>query len=63
MPTRLDCIATFLAMLEMCRLQRVVIFQRKRLGEIRIALVAEEARPEGEPDELATDEVVTEEEG
>jgi len=38
MDTRLDRIATFLAVLEMMRLARVVVFQRKLFGEIRIAL-------------------------
>jgi segregation and condensation protein A len=37
LPTRLDRIATFLAILEMVRLQLIVVFQRKALGEIRIA--------------------------
>jgi len=37
LPTRLDRIATFLAVLEMMRLSLVVIFQRKLLGEIRVA--------------------------
>jgi segregation and condensation protein A len=36
LPTRLDRIATFLALLEMVRLQLVLVFQRKALGEIRI---------------------------
>jgi len=39
LPTRLDRIATFLAILEMVRLQLIVAFQRKALGEIRIAKV------------------------
>jgi len=38
MDTRLDRIATFLAVLEMMRLTRVIVFQRKLFGEIRIAL-------------------------
>jgi segregation and condensation protein A len=48
LPTRLDRIATFLAVLEMVRLQLIVIFQRKALGEIRIAraVVAEEGDPD-----------------
>jgi segregation and condensation protein A len=37
LPTRLDGIATFLALLEMLRLQLVVAFQRKLFDEIRIA--------------------------
>jgi segregation and condensation protein A len=56
--TNLDRIATFLAVLEMCRLQMIVIFQRKLLGEIRVALAPERGAeepgengtaPEGEP--------------
>jgi segregation and condensation protein A len=43
LPTRLDRIATFLAVLEMMRLAVIVVFQRKLFGEIRIAL-----RPERE---------------
>jgi segregation and condensation protein A len=38
LPTRLDRVATFLAVLEMVRLRWIVAFQRKLLGEIRIAL-------------------------
>jgi segregation and condensation protein A len=38
LPTRLDRIAAFLAVLEMMRLALVVVFQRKHLGEIRVAL-------------------------
>lgn len=37
LPTRLDKIATFLAMLEMMRLRMIVAFQRSIGGEIRIA--------------------------
>ena len=36
--TRLDRIATFLAVLEMMRLAVIVVFQRKLFGDIRIAL-------------------------
>ncbi len=36
--TRLDRIATFLAVLEMMRLAVIVVFQRKLFGEIRVAL-------------------------
>jgi len=43
LPTRLDRIATFLAVLEMMRLTIVVVFQRKALGEIRVALRPETA--------------------
>jgi segregation and condensation protein A len=37
LPTRLDRIATFLALLEMMRLQLVSAYQRELFGEIRIA--------------------------
>lgn len=37
LPTRLDRIATFLALLEMLRLRLVVAFQRKLFDEIRVA--------------------------
>ena len=37
LPARLERIATFLAVLEMVRLKMVLVFQRKTLGEIRIA--------------------------
>jgi segregation and condensation protein A len=48
LPTRLDKIATFLAMLEMMRLRMIVAFQRTIGGEIRIARRedVEEASPE-----------------
>ena len=52
LPTRLDRIATFLAILEMIRLQLVVVFQRKLLGEIRVARVdpqEQEPQESGEP--------------
>ena len=49
LPTRLDRIATFLAILEMMRLQLIVAFQRRALGEIRIARVAREDEPQGAP--------------
>lgn len=39
LPTRLDRIATFLALLEMMKLQLVAVFQRKMFGEIRVAAV------------------------
>ena len=61
LPNRTERIATFLAVLEMARLQMIVLFQRARESEIRIALRkdygeetaaegggAEERRPEGE---------------
>jgi segregation and condensation protein A len=59
LPTRLDRIATFLAVLEMMRLQLIVAFQRKALGEIRIAKVADETdaaanvEPDPPPDRTA----------
>lgn len=43
LPTRVERIATFLAILEMLRLQLLVAFQRKAFGEIRIARVPEAA--------------------
>jgi segregation and condensation protein A len=43
LPTRLDRIATFLAVLEMMRQAVVVVFQRKLAGEIRVALRPERA--------------------
>jgi len=46
LPTRLDRIAAFLAVLEMLRLQSIVAYQRKRLGEIRIRLREEPPRCE-----------------
>jgi segregation and condensation protein A len=49
LPTRLDRIATFLAVLEMIRLQLVVVFQRKMFDEIRVARAPEpEPADEGE---------------
>ena len=44
LPNRIERIATFLAVLEMLRLRLIVAFQRRRLGEIRIA-----RRAAGEP--------------
>ncbi len=41
--TRLDRIATFLAVLEMMRLAVIIVFQRKLFGEIRVALRAQSA--------------------
>lgn len=38
LPTQLDRIATFLAVLELMRLAVIVVFQRKLFGEIRVAL-------------------------
>ena len=37
LPSRLEILATFLAVLEMMRMQIIVVFQRKSFGEIRIA--------------------------
>ena len=45
-PDRLDRIATFLAVLEMVRLRKLVAFQRTLFGEIRIALRQEPAAAE-----------------
>ncbi len=41
LPRRIERIATFLAVLEMLRLRLIVVFQRKRLGAIRVALRVE----------------------
>ncbi|HEX4825615.1 MAG TPA: segregation/condensation protein A [Candidatus Polarisedimenticolaceae bacterium] len=38
LPSRIERIATFLAVLEMVRLQMIVLFQRAAYGDIRIAL-------------------------
>jgi segregation and condensation protein A len=45
LPSRIERIATFLAVLEMVRLQMIVLFQRAMNGEIRIAL-RQDAAPE-----------------
>jgi segregation and condensation protein A len=39
LPSRLEILATFLAILEMMRMQTLVAFQRKRFGEIRLTAV------------------------
>jgi len=52
LPTKLDRIATFLAILEMIRLRIVVAFQRKLFDEIRIAKIEE---PETDAPEIAGD--------
>jgi segregation and condensation protein A len=39
LPSKVDRVATFLALLEMVRLRLVVAFQRKLFGEIRLARV------------------------
>ena len=41
LPTKLDMLATFLALLELMRMRRIVAFQRKAFGEIRITAVQE----------------------
>lgn len=41
LPSKLDILATFLAILEMMRMQTIVAFQRKRFGEIRLTAVQE----------------------
>ncbi len=41
LPSRLEMLATFLALLEMMRMQMIVAFQRKRFGEIRLTAVRE----------------------
>lgn len=52
LPSRTERIATFLAILEMVRLQMIVLFQRVRLADIRIALRRDAAPPEPQPPEL-----------
>ncbi len=48
LPSRVERIATFLAVLEMVRLQMIVLFQRALQGDIRLALRNDApARPEG----------------
>jgi segregation and condensation protein A len=47
MPTRLDRVATFLAVLELMKLSVIVVFQRKLFDEIRISLRTE--RGDGDP--------------
>jgi segregation and condensation protein A len=50
LPTRIDRIAAFLALLEMIRLRLLVAYQRRALGEIRIGRgSALELDPEGDP--------------
>ncbi len=41
LPSKLEILVTFLAILEMMRAQMIVAFQRKRFGEIRLAAVRE----------------------
>jgi len=43
MPTRLDRVATFLAVLELMKLSVIVVFQRKLFDEIRVSLRPEQA--------------------
>lgn len=45
MPTKMDCLATFLALLELMRMRRIVAYQRKACGEIRITAVSEQPEP------------------
>ena len=45
LPSRLDMLATFLAILEMMRMQTIVAFQRKRFGEIRLTAVRQPDTP------------------
>lgn len=45
LPSKLEMLATFLALLEMMRMQLIVAFQRKRLGEIRLTAVREPNHP------------------
>jgi len=47
LPSRLEIMATFLAILEMMRMQMIVAFQRKRFGEIRLTAVRESDGPTG----------------
>jgi len=49
LPGRGERIATFLAVLEMVRLQMIVLFQRARLADIRIALRRDVAQAPAEP--------------
>lgn len=51
MPSRLDRVATFLAVLEMMKLSVVVVFQRKLFDEIRISLRSET----GDDDRVSSD--------
>lgn len=51
--TRADRIATFLAVLEMVRLQMILVFQRARVGEIRLALRQDAIVTDSEADEAA----------
>ena len=51
MPTRLDRVATFLAVLELMKLSVIVVFQRKLFDEIRISLRPEQADADPAPAE------------
>jgi segregation and condensation protein A len=51
LPTRLDRIATFLAVLEMMRLRLVVAFQRRLFGEIRLAAYTGPSDDQASPEE------------
>ena len=45
LPSKLEMLATFLALLEIMRMQMIVAFQRKRFGEIRLTAVREPDGP------------------
>ena len=47
LPSRLEILATFLAILEMMRMQVIVAFQRKRFGEIRLTALRPAEQPPG----------------
>jgi len=49
LPTRLDRVATFLAVLELMKLSVIVVFQRKLFDEIRVSLRPEQADAEPAP--------------
>ena len=47
LPSRLERLAAFLAILEMMRMQVIVAFQRKRFGEIRLTAIREPEQASG----------------
>lgn len=49
LPNRVERIASFLAVLEMVRLQVIVFFQRASLGDIRVALRQDAPTPQAAP--------------
>jgi segregation and condensation protein A len=51
LPTRLDRVATFLAVLELMKLSVIVVFQRKLFDEIRVSLRPEQADADPAPAE------------